>query len=55
MMVPFGGIGHFILLISCLAAVLQQRTETQAWLRFVAGGVVALAYLVVIVAIARPR
>ena len=54
-MVTLGGIGHFILILSCLAAVLQQPSERKKWLRFVAGGVAALAYLVLIVAIARPR
>ncbi len=55
MMVPLGGIGHFILIIGCMAAVLQQPRKKEKWWRFAAGGVVALAYLFLIVAIARPR
>lgn len=55
MMVPLGGIGHFILIFACLAAVLHQRYEEHRWWKFMAGGVVALAYLVGIVLIARPR
>lgn len=55
MMVPLGGIGHFILIVACLAAVLHQRYEKHKWWKFMAGGVAALAYLVGIVAIARPR
>ena len=55
MMVPLGGIGHFILIFACLAAVLHQRYEGHKWWKFMAGGAVALAYLVGIVATARPR
>lgn len=55
MMVPLGGIGHFILIIGCMAAVLQQPRKKEKWWQFAAGGVVALAYLFLIVAIARPR
>ncbi|HEX7288342.1 MAG TPA: hypothetical protein VF532_19310 [Candidatus Angelobacter sp.] len=55
MMVTLGGVGHFILIMSCLVAVIQQRTESKKWWRFAAGGVAALAYLALIVAIARPR
>lgn len=54
-MVPLGGIGHFILIFACLAAVVHQRYEKHKWWKFLAGGVVALAYLVGIVLIARPR
>jgi len=55
MMVTLGGITHFVLIIACIVAILQQRTERKKWLKFVTGGVFALAYLVLIVAIARPR
>ncbi len=55
MMVTLGGVGHFILIIGCLTALLHQPTEKKKWLNFVAGGVAALAYLVLIVAIAKPR
>jgi|SRR5215467_4637402 len=54
-MVPLGGIAHFALILACLAAVLQQPAEKRKWWKFVAGGIAALAYLVLIVAIARPR
>lgn len=53
-LVPLGGLGHFILIISCLAALFQQPTGKKKWLAFLTGSVVALAYLVMIVAIAGP-
>lgn len=55
MLVPVGGLGHFILIIACMAAVLQQPEKKGKWWQFVGGGTVALAYLFLIVAIARPR
>ena len=54
MMVTFGTIGHFILIVACLAAALS-TTENKKWWKFLGGGVAALAYLALIVAIARPR
>lgn len=50
-----GGIGHFILLAACVAALLEGGTDNQKWRKFVFGGVMTLAYLALIVAIARPR
>ncbi|HKD82437.1 MAG TPA: hypothetical protein VKH81_22300 [Candidatus Angelobacter sp.] len=55
MMVPLGGIGHFILIVGCLAALFHQPAGKKKWLNFAIGGIAALAYLVLIVAIARPR
>lgn len=55
MLVPLGGIGHFILIVACLAALLDLRTDNRKWRKFVFGGAVALAYLALIVAIAKPR
>jgi hypothetical protein len=55
MMVPIGGIGHFILIFACLAALFQQKTDSKKWWKFIAGGVVVLGYFALIVAIARPR
>ena len=55
MMVPVGGIGHFILIVACLGALFGLRTDNRKWFKFVLGGVLALAYLALIVAIARPR
>ena len=55
MMVPIGGIGHFILIVACAAALLKQRTDSKKWWKFVGGGFLALAYFALIVAVARPR
>ena len=55
MMVPIGGIGHFILIIACLTALFHQTTDTKKWWKFIAGGVLVLGYFALIVAIARPR
>ena len=55
MVILLGGIGHFVLLIACLAAILHLRSEGKTWWKFAGGGVVALAYLGLIVAIAKPR
>jgi hypothetical protein len=55
MMVMLGGIGHFVLIIACLAALLDRRIKDKKLWKMVAGGVVALAYLALIVIVARPR
>jgi len=55
MMVPIGGIGHFILIIACLTALFHQKTVTKKWWKFIAGGVLVLGYFALIVSIARPR
>lgn len=55
MMVALGGIAHFILLAACLAAVFQQRSEPHKWWKFMGGGLISIAYLVLIVLIANPR
>jgi hypothetical protein len=34
MMVPLGGIGHFILIIACLAAFFNQTTDNKRWWRW---------------------
>src|SRR5271155_3050212 len=36
MMVPIGGIGHFILIIACLAAFFNQKTDRKKWWKFLA-------------------
>ena len=55
MMVALGGIGHFILIFASLVALLRHNAETRKWWKFAGGGVLALAYLVLIVAFARPH
>jgi hypothetical protein len=55
MMVPIGGIGHFILVVACLTALFQQTTDIKKWWKFITGGVLVLGYFALIVAIVRPR
>jgi len=55
MMVPLAGAGHFILMISCLTAVLRLPAGKKKWLNFATGGVLVIAYFILIVAIARPH
>jgi hypothetical protein len=55
MMVALGGLGHFILLVACLAALSAPAVRRRGkWQRFAAGAVAALAYFVLIVFIAAP-
>jgi hypothetical protein len=55
MLVLLGGIGHLLIIAGCLAIAFDRRiTDKKLW-RIVAGGVVALAYLALIVIVARPR
>jgi len=55
MMVTIGGIGHFILIIACLAAVLTQKSANKKWWKFLGGAVVSLAYFALIVFLFLPR
>ena len=55
MMVPIGGIGHLILIVACLTALAHQTTDSKKWWKFIAGGVLVLAYFALIVAIASPH
>ena len=55
MMVTLGGIGHFVLITACLTALFDRRIKDKTLWKMVAGGVVALAYLALIVFVARPR
>lgn len=54
-MVTIGGIGHFILIAACLAGFLQQQPSGKSWLKFFAGGLLALAYMALIIATTAPR
>jgi hypothetical protein len=55
MMVTLGGIGHFVLIVACLVAFINQTTDNNKWWKFVAGAALTLAYFAPIVAVARPR
>jgi hypothetical protein len=54
-MVFVGGVGHFILIVACMAAFRGLQPGKTDWTRFVTGAVLALAYLAVIVATMLPR
>ena len=55
MLVPLGCIGHFVLIIACLAAFLDLKTDKNKWWKVLWGGLFTLAYFALIIAIARPR
>jgi hypothetical protein len=55
LMVFVGGIGHFILIVACLAAIFHRDTGNRRWWKFAGGGILVLAYFALIVAVARPR
>ena len=55
MLVLLGGIGHVLIIAGCLAIAFDRRiTDRKLW-KAVAGGVLVLAYLALIVIVARPR
>ncbi len=47
--------GHFLLLIACLFGFLRQRPTLLEWEKFIAGGLIALGYFVVIIYTAGPQ
>jgi hypothetical protein len=55
MMVPVGGLGHFILIVACLVAFLQPLAGKKEWGKFFAGGAAAITYLGLIIAVGAPR
>ncbi|HEX4379640.1 MAG TPA: hypothetical protein VH022_06385 [Candidatus Acidoferrum sp.] len=54
-MVTIGGIGHFILIAACIAGFLEQKPRAKNWAQFFAGGLLALAYMALIIATTAPR
>jgi hypothetical protein len=55
MMVLLGGIGHFVLIGACLAALFDRRVDDKKVWKIVAGGVAVLAYFVLIIVVSDPR
>ncbi len=53
MMVTVGTVAHFILIIACLNALLNQKPHGTEWWKLAGGGVIALAYMALIIAVAR--
>jgi hypothetical protein len=54
-MVLLGGIGHFVLIGACLAALFDRRIDDKKAWKIVAGGVAVLAYFVLIIVVSDPR
>jgi hypothetical protein len=55
MMVTLGGIGHFILIVAALFALVRHDTKAKKWWKFAGGGVLSIAYFALIVAFAKPH
>jgi len=55
LMVFFAGIGHFILIFACIVAFIKSKPGKTQWAQFFGGGLLAVAYLVLIATIAAPR
>lgn len=55
LMVAVGGGAHCVLIVGCFAGFIQLRPGMPQWSRFVAGGLLALAYFGLIVALLLPR
>lgn len=55
MMVFVGGVGHFVLILACVAAFLHLGPDKRKWGKFLGGGAIAIAYFVGIVALLAPR
>jgi hypothetical protein len=55
MMVTLGGIGHFILILAAILAVLRSKAGTGKWWKFAGGGVLSIAYFALLVAFFRPH
>jgi hypothetical protein len=55
MMVLLGGIGHFVLIAACLAALFDRRIADKTPWKMVAGGISVLAYFALIIVVSAPR
>jgi hypothetical protein len=55
LMVTIGGIGHFILIVACIAGFLELRPSRKNWVEFFGGGFLVLAYMALIIATTAPR
>jgi hypothetical protein len=55
LMVLVGGVAHFWLIIACMAGFLRLRPDMKHWGQFLAGGLLALAYFILIVVTTAPH
>src|SRR5271155_5085309 len=54
MTVTVGGAAHFLIIGTCVAGFLHLRPRGKQWAKFFGGGILALAYFALIIAIAAP-
>jgi hypothetical protein len=55
LMVMVGGIGHFVLIVACIAGFIQLRPRAKNWGQFFGGGLLALIYFGLIIATTAPH
>ncbi len=55
LMVLVGSIGHFVLIAGCIAGFVRLKPQKKQWVQFVGGGLFALVYFALIVALAAPH
>jgi hypothetical protein len=55
MAVTVGSVAHFLVIIACMAGFLQLQPRRKQWGQFFGGGILALAYFALIIAVAAPR
>lgn len=55
LMVTIGGIGHFILIIACIAGFLERKPTAKNWAQFFGGGFLTLLYMALIIATTAAR
>jgi hypothetical protein len=55
LMVMVGCVAHFLLIVACMASFLQLQPRGKQWRQFFGGGILALAYFALIIAVAGPR
>jgi hypothetical protein len=55
LMVTVGSLAHFLLIAACVAGFLQLRPRAKQWGKLFGGGLLALAYFALIIAVADPR
>lgn len=48
-------LGHFLLIVACLAGFLRMRPRVKQWGQFLAGGVLAVGYFILIIVITGPQ
>jgi hypothetical protein len=55
MLVFFGGLAHFLLILACIAGFLHLRPGIKQWGQFFAGGILSLGYFILIASASGPH